>query len=191
MCPSPSPTPPRSPRRATWATTWRTSSCSLLQAADYDVELRRARHHLYRRDRQDRPQEREYLHHARRLRRGRAAGAAEDPRGHGGQRSAAGRTQAPAPGVHPDRHARTSSSSAAARSTGLDKIIEQPSGPQEPWASARTSRAGRERDVGRSCCSEVQPHDLLKFGIIPELVGRLPVIARARRAAARTIWCAS
>ena len=23
----------------------------------------------------------------------------------------------------------------------------------------------------------VQPHDLLKFGIIPELVGRLPVIA--------------
>lgn len=24
---------------------------------------------------------------------------------------------------------------------------------------------------------EVQPHDLLKFGIIPELVGRLPVIA--------------
>ena len=38
-------------------------------------------------------------------------------RGHGGQRPAAGRPQAPASGVHPDRHARTSSSSAAARST--------------------------------------------------------------------------
>ena len=34
----------------------------------------------------------------------------------------------------------------------------------------------RERDVG-ALLKEVQPHDLLKFGIIPELVGRLPVIA--------------
>ena len=37
-------------------------------------------------------------------RRGRAAGAAEDPRGHDRHRAAAGRAQAPAPGVHPDRH---------------------------------------------------------------------------------------
>ena len=37
-------------------------------------------------------------------RRGRAAGAAEDPRGNGGQRAAAGRAQAPAPGVPVDRH---------------------------------------------------------------------------------------
>ena len=37
-------------------------------------------------------------------RRGRAAGAAEDPRGHAGLGAAAGRAQAPAPGVHPDRH---------------------------------------------------------------------------------------
>ena len=37
-------------------------------------------------------------------RRGRAAGAAQDPRGHGRQRAAAGRPQAPAPGLHPDRH---------------------------------------------------------------------------------------
>ena len=35
---------------------------------------------------------------------GRPAGAAEDPRRHGGQRPAAGRTQAPAPGVLPGRH---------------------------------------------------------------------------------------
>ena len=64
----------------------------------------RDRHHLHRRGRQDRPQEREPVDHPRRLRRGRAAGAAEDPGGHDGLGAAAGRPQAPAPGVHPDRH---------------------------------------------------------------------------------------
>ena len=64
----------------------------------------RDRHHLHRRGRQDRPQEREPVDHPRRLRRGRPAGAAEDPRGHHGVGAAAGRPQAPAPGVHPDRH---------------------------------------------------------------------------------------
>ena len=59
---------------------------------------------------------------------------------------------------------------------GLDKIIE-----------ARTDRCSigfgceissrSQRDVGR-LFQQVQPHDLLKFGIIPELVGRLPVITR-------------
>ena len=38
--------------------------------------------HLHRRDRQDRPQGRQPVDHARRLRRGRPAGAPEDPRGH-------------------------------------------------------------------------------------------------------------
>ncbi len=36
--------------------------------------------------------------------RGRPAGPSEDPRGHGGERAAAGRAQAPAPGVPDDRH---------------------------------------------------------------------------------------
>ena len=58
---------------------------------------------------------------------------------------------------------------------GLEKIIEK-----------RTDRKGigfdavveskAERQTG-ALLKEVQPHDLLKFGIIPELVGRLPVIA--------------
>ena len=58
---------------------------------------------------------------------------------------------------------------------GLEKIIE-----------LRTDKRGigfdsqlqskKDRDVG-AILKEVQPHDLLKFGIIPELVGRLPVIA--------------
>ncbi len=57
---------------------------------------------------------------------------------------------------------------------GLDKIIE-----------ARTDRSAigfdapveskKNRDIGK-LFAQVQPHDLLKFGIIPELVGRLPVI---------------
>ena len=64
----------------------------------------RDRDHLHRRDRQDRPQEREPLHHPGRLGGGRAAGAAEDPRGHHRLGAAAGRPEAPAPGVHPDRH---------------------------------------------------------------------------------------
>ena len=33
----------------------------------------------------------------------------------------------------------------------------------------------KERNVGQ-LMKEIQPQDLLKFGIIPELVGRLPVI---------------
>ena len=33
-----------------------------------------------------------------------------------------------------------------------------------------------ERDVGR-IMAQVQQHDLLQFGIIPELIGRLPVVA--------------
>lgn len=57
---------------------------------------------------------------------------------------------------------------------GLDKIIEN-----------RTDRSAigfdspveshKKRDVGK-LLSQVEPHDLLKFGIIPELVGRMPVI---------------
>ena len=57
---------------------------------------------------------------------------------------------------------------------GLDKIIE-----------ARTDKSAigfdapveskKNRDIGK-LFAQVQPHDLLKFGIIPELVGRMPVI---------------
>ena len=57
---------------------------------------------------------------------------------------------------------------------GLDKIVE-----------ARTDRSAigfdapvesrKKRDIGR-LLSQVEPDDLLKFGIIPELIGRMPVI---------------
>ena len=59
--------------------------------------------------------------------------------------------------------------------TGMDKIIEAPDGPLLHWlwrGNLRASPSG----IWASCFEQVQPHDLLKFGIIPELVGRLPVI---------------
>ena len=58
---------------------------------------------------------------------------------------------------------------------GLDKIIE-----------ARTDRSTigfdapvesrKNRDVGK-LLAQVEPHDLMKFGIIPELISRMPMIA--------------
>ena len=58
---------------------------------------------------------------------------------------------------------------------GLDKIIERRTDKRSLGFGAPI-QSRRERDVGL-ILKEVQPHDLLKFGIIPELVGRLPIIA--------------
>ncbi len=57
---------------------------------------------------------------------------------------------------------------------GLDKIIEQRTDKSSLGFGA-VVESRKSRDVGK-ILSQVQPHDLLKFGIIPELVGRLPVI---------------
>ena len=58
---------------------------------------------------------------------------------------------------------------------GIDKIIERRTD-QRGIGFESQIRSKKERDVG-AILKEVQPHDVLKFGIIPELVGRLPVIA--------------
>ena len=57
---------------------------------------------------------------------------------------------------------------------GLEKIIEQRMDQKTIGfgAQVRTASERSQEDLFR----HVQPHDLLKFGIIPELVGRLPVI---------------
>ena len=79
----------------------------LLQAADYDVELaERGIIYVDEIDKIARKSENTSI--TRRLRRGRAAGAAEDRRGYGRQCPAAGRAQAPASGIYPDRHAQYS-----------------------------------------------------------------------------------
>ena len=57
---------------------------------------------------------------------------------------------------------------------GLEKIIEQRLNKKTIGFGAQIKTA--EEKGGEDIFKEVQPHDLLKFGIIPELVGRLPVI---------------
>ena len=58
---------------------------------------------------------------------------------------------------------------------GLDKIIEKRTDKKTMGFGAEiTSKS--ERDVGK-IMAQVQQHDLLQFGIIPELIGRLPVVA--------------
>ena len=58
---------------------------------------------------------------------------------------------------------------------GLDKIIEKRMNKKTMGFGADIV-SNTERDVGE-IFENVQQHDLLKFGIIPELAGRLPVIA--------------
>ena len=57
---------------------------------------------------------------------------------------------------------------------GLDKIIEKRVD-RSAVGFGSELQSKKEKDVGK-LFRQVQPHDLLKFGIIPELVGRLPVI---------------
>ena len=57
---------------------------------------------------------------------------------------------------------------------GIDKIIENRLDKRTLGFGAEI-QSRKARNVGQ-LMAEVQPHDLLKFGIIPELVGRLPVI---------------
>ena len=61
---------------------------------------------------------------------------------------------------------------------GLDKIIESRTDRSAIGFDAPV-QSKKQRDVGK-LLAQVQPHDLLKFGIIPELVGRLPVITALR-----------
>ena len=61
---------------------------------------------------------------------------------------------------------------------GIEKIIEQRLDKKTIGFGAEI-QSKKERDTS-ALLKEIQPHDLLKFGIIPELVGRLPVITTLR-----------
>ena len=138
-------------------------------------QARRDRHHLHRRGRQDRPQEREPVDHPRRLRRGCAAGAAEDPRGHPGRRcrrraDASTRTRSSSRSTPP-----TCCSSWRVRSPGWRR--SSPTGSASA-GSASAPRCARKAEIDtQDLFSEVMPEDLIKFGLIPEFIGRLPVVA--------------
>ena len=56
----------------------------------------------------------------------------------------------------------------------MDKIIESRTDKSAIGFDAPVE-SKKKRDLGK-ILAKVQPHDLLKFGIIPELVGRMPVI---------------
>jgi len=58
---------------------------------------------------------------------------------------------------------------------GLEKIIEERIGVKGIGFGADIKRR-QEKQIGE-VLKEVQPEDLLKFGLIPEFIGRLPVIA--------------
>jgi len=65
---------------------------------------------------------------------------------------------------------------------GLEKVIGRRTGkksmgflPEEEKGGVRMSGSGSRRDI--DLLSQVQPVDLIKFGFIPEFIGRLPVTA--------------
>ena len=59
---------------------------------------------------------------------------------------------------------------------GLDKIIEKRKGNRIIGFSSETSTSSAIKDGGNGMFSDVTAHDIVKFGLIPELVGRLPVM---------------
>ena len=58
---------------------------------------------------------------------------------------------------------------------GLEKIIEQRTGKQSIGFGSNPKARG-EKNIGETL-KQIQPEDLLKYGLIPEFIGRLPVIA--------------
>ena len=62
---------------------------------------------------------------------------------------------------------------------GLEKIIESRIGHKGVGFDGTMRPQGRAR-TSASCFAKVLPEDLLKFGLIPEFVGRLPVIGAVR-----------
>ena len=58
---------------------------------------------------------------------------------------------------------------------GLEKILEKRLD-QKSIGFGANVQGKKDKDISK-ILHEVQPHDILKFGLIPELVGRLPVIA--------------
>ena len=59
---------------------------------------------------------------------------------------------------------------------GLEKIIQQRSEATGIGFNAEVRNKDRMADSGK-LLADVQPEDLIKFGLIPEFVGRLPVVA--------------
>lgn len=59
---------------------------------------------------------------------------------------------------------------------GLDKIIEQRTS-NRTMGIAADIKTQEEKETGENILQKVEPDDLTKFGLIPEFIGRLPVMA--------------
>ena len=58
---------------------------------------------------------------------------------------------------------------------GLEKIIEARTGRRQIGFTREEVASGKAEDIKHNPFAEVEPDDLLRYGLIPELVGRLPV----------------
>ena len=58
---------------------------------------------------------------------------------------------------------------------GLDKIIESRTGRRQIGFTKEEVEAGKADDFDQNPFHHVEPDDLLRYGLIPELIGRLPV----------------
>jgi ATP-dependent Clp protease ATP-binding subunit ClpX len=59
---------------------------------------------------------------------------------------------------------------------GLDTIIETRTGRKQIGFSREEVKNGKIKQVTKNPFAEIEPDDLLRYGLIPELVGRLPVV---------------
>lgn len=59
---------------------------------------------------------------------------------------------------------------------GLDKIVEARTNKQGGIGFGAELKKEKEREALTALFKQVEPEDLVKFGLIPELIGRLPVI---------------
>ena len=135
-----------------------------------ELQLRRraraARHRLHRRDRQDQPQVRQPVDHARRVGRGRAAGAAQADRRHDGHRcrrraAASTRTRTSCRSTPP-----TSCSSAVARSTA-SRRSSRTAPSARASASARTVHSKSDKRAARCVPRQSSPKTSSSSGSFP------------------------
>jgi ATP-dependent Clp protease ATP-binding subunit ClpX len=68
---------------------------------------------------------------------------------------------------------------------GLEKVVERRVGKQDPRLQGRRSSPAQEPREGGAWPRKVEPQDLIKFGLIPEFVGRLPVVATCTSSTSR------
>jgi ATP-dependent Clp protease ATP-binding subunit ClpX len=88
---------------------------------------------------------------------------------------AAGRTQAPRAAVHPDGHDSNILFICGGTFVGIEDIIRRRLGKRRIGFRAEKSETDMLHESGE-ILAQALPDDVIEFGMIPELIGRLPVI---------------